>query len=473
MNRKYQIGILAIICTVIAGIFPSPAAAISCDVTCPPFLLSVTSVIPVITYILIALAIVAFFVMLVLTGYTFITAMGNRKRLEQAKNSLGYSIGGFTLIILSFAIFPLIFKIAEVKATAININAQNGQVSVNPGSTYTATPLPISEQDTITDTAIPSTGGTNTNVAGLTAITTKNLPSATGSTRDSCGGKISYCAARISDATGVNNGLPDAIAATLDSYLRAESNGNFLVTESTVLKAAPTTASDPTQVATTAVHTMNADIAPLKNASAFINFRAFSLADANIADNFAHAGLPIIVLKDFKYVLMVDAYNNEVTYIDTTDPNSSFATLDESTFNTSISQAILLEPADGNDYIYPLFEQYTTNPGFAQAVAECLALHESSLNPFAINTANNNGSIDRGLMQINSIHNGMAVSPPPSPLSYTSSLTVVAPDDVSTPAIGSNLFNALFNTMAGYQIFKNWGNSFEPWSTWSQSHYCW
>ena len=39
-------------------------------------------------------------------------------------------------------------------------------------------------------------------------------------------------------------------------------------------------------------------------------------------------------------------------------------------------------------------------PDLAVAIAKC----ESQLNPNAINTANKNGTVDRGLMQLNSVH---------------------------------------------------------------------
>ena len=74
----------------------------------------------------------------------------------------------------------------------------------------------------------------------------------------------------------------------------------------------------------------------------------------------------------------------------------------------AISQTVATQPTPsaGCDEYLTLFEQYNWN--VQDAIAICNA--ESSGNPNATHY-DSNGSIDRGLMQINSVHDGMVSSP--------------------------------------------------------------
>ncbi len=83
-------------------------------------------------------------------------------------------------------------------------------------------------------------------------------------------------------------------------------------------------------------------------------------------------------------------------------------------------------------YILEVFGESEGMRG-VKMLKEC---ENKNMNERAINTANSNGSVDRGLWQINSIH-GHNVD---------------------------KLMGHKFNTNKAYQIYKNAGNSFRPWT---------
>ena len=60
---------------------------------------------------------IAFFVLLLLSGFKFMTAGGDPKALESAKKTLTYAIGGLVVILLSYLILELIKAITGVNVT--------------------------------------------------------------------------------------------------------------------------------------------------------------------------------------------------------------------------------------------------------------------------------------------------------------------------------------------------------------------
>lgn len=64
---------------------------------------------------------IAFFILLLSSGFKFITSDGDPKALEGAKKTLTYAIGGFILIIASYLILLLIKDITGVDVTGFTI----------------------------------------------------------------------------------------------------------------------------------------------------------------------------------------------------------------------------------------------------------------------------------------------------------------------------------------------------------------
>lgn len=85
---------------------------------------------------------------------------------------------------------------------------------------------------------------------------------------------------------------------------------------------------------------------------------------------------------------------------------------------------------DIEQYIIKVFGQDAGSKGI-EMLKEC---ENKSMNPEATNH-NRNGSVDRGLWQINSVH-----------------------------GYGEELFDPYFNTDVAYKIYQRAGNSFRPWS---------
>jgi len=65
---------------------------------------------------------IAFFVLLLLSGFKFMTAGGDPKALESAKKTLTYAIGGLVVILLSYLILELIKAITGVNVTTFKVS---------------------------------------------------------------------------------------------------------------------------------------------------------------------------------------------------------------------------------------------------------------------------------------------------------------------------------------------------------------
>lgn len=71
--------------------------------------------------IILGIAGVTFFVLLLSSGFKFITSGGDPKALEGAKKTLTFAIGGLILIIASYLILVLIKEITGVDVTIFKI----------------------------------------------------------------------------------------------------------------------------------------------------------------------------------------------------------------------------------------------------------------------------------------------------------------------------------------------------------------
>lgn len=71
--------------------------------------------------IVLGIAGIAFFILLLSSGFKFITSGGDPKALEGAKKTLTYAIGGFILIIASYLILLLIKEFTGVDVTVFKI----------------------------------------------------------------------------------------------------------------------------------------------------------------------------------------------------------------------------------------------------------------------------------------------------------------------------------------------------------------
>lgn len=71
--------------------------------------------------IILGIAGVTFFVLLLSSGFKFITSGGDPKALEGAKKTLTYAIGGLILIIASYLILVLIKEITGVDVTVFKV----------------------------------------------------------------------------------------------------------------------------------------------------------------------------------------------------------------------------------------------------------------------------------------------------------------------------------------------------------------
>lgn len=68
-----------------------------------------------------AIAGVVLFVLLIIGGFKYITSGGDPKATEGAKNTITYAIGGLVLILLSFLILVLIYRITGVDVTQFKV----------------------------------------------------------------------------------------------------------------------------------------------------------------------------------------------------------------------------------------------------------------------------------------------------------------------------------------------------------------
>ncbi len=97
---------------------------------------------------------IVFFFMILIAGFRFITAGGNPENLNGARKSLLFTVVGFALVFLPFIVFQIIGKTSGVSSGLVVDN--NGNISFNPLSTYTQTPVPSYLINSTTATPTPS-----------------------------------------------------------------------------------------------------------------------------------------------------------------------------------------------------------------------------------------------------------------------------------------------------------------------------
>lgn len=71
--------------------------------------------------IILGIAGITFFILLLSSGFKFITSGGDPKALEGAKKTLTYAIGGLIVIILSYLILVLIKELTGVDVTIFKV----------------------------------------------------------------------------------------------------------------------------------------------------------------------------------------------------------------------------------------------------------------------------------------------------------------------------------------------------------------
>lgn len=71
--------------------------------------------------VLIASAGVALFILLLVGGFKYITSGGDPKAAEGAQKTITYAIGGLVLILLSYLILVIIYKITGVNVTQFQV----------------------------------------------------------------------------------------------------------------------------------------------------------------------------------------------------------------------------------------------------------------------------------------------------------------------------------------------------------------
>lgn len=87
----------------------------------PPTLQNLEDVFSNVVKIVLGIAGVTFFILLLSSGFKFITSGGDPKALEGAKKTLTYAIGGLILIIVSYLILLLIKEITGVDVTVFRV----------------------------------------------------------------------------------------------------------------------------------------------------------------------------------------------------------------------------------------------------------------------------------------------------------------------------------------------------------------
>lgn len=87
----------------------------------PPTLQNLEDIFANVVKILLGIAGITFFILLLSSGFKFITSGGDPKALEGAKKTLTYAIGGLILIILSYLILVLIKEITGVDVTIFKV----------------------------------------------------------------------------------------------------------------------------------------------------------------------------------------------------------------------------------------------------------------------------------------------------------------------------------------------------------------
>ena len=71
--------------------------------------------------LLLGFAGIVLFVLLIMGGFKYITSGGDPKAVESAKNTLTYAIGGLIVILVSYLILVIIYKITGVDVTKFTI----------------------------------------------------------------------------------------------------------------------------------------------------------------------------------------------------------------------------------------------------------------------------------------------------------------------------------------------------------------
>ena len=87
----------------------------------PPTLQNLEDVFKSVLNVILGIAGITFFILLLSSGFKFITSGGDPKALEGAKKTLTYAIGGLILIVLSYLILLLIKEITGVDVTIFRI----------------------------------------------------------------------------------------------------------------------------------------------------------------------------------------------------------------------------------------------------------------------------------------------------------------------------------------------------------------
>lgn len=64
---------------------------------------------------------IAFFVLLLIGGFKYLTSGGDPKAIEGAKKTITYAIGGLLVVVLSFLILKLIHALTGVDVTQFKI----------------------------------------------------------------------------------------------------------------------------------------------------------------------------------------------------------------------------------------------------------------------------------------------------------------------------------------------------------------
>ena len=87
----------------------------------PPSLQNLEEVFKSVLNVILGIAGITFFILLLSSGFKFITSGGDPKALEGAKKTLNHAIGGLILIVLSYLILLLIKEITGVDVTIFRI----------------------------------------------------------------------------------------------------------------------------------------------------------------------------------------------------------------------------------------------------------------------------------------------------------------------------------------------------------------
>lgn len=87
----------------------------------PPTLQNLEEVFKSVVNVILGIAGITFFILLLSSGFKFITSGGDPKALEGAKKTLTYAIGGLILIIASYLILLLIKEITGVDVTIFKV----------------------------------------------------------------------------------------------------------------------------------------------------------------------------------------------------------------------------------------------------------------------------------------------------------------------------------------------------------------